>query len=272
MEKVEVNSERWLSLENLEGEKWAFIPNTREMYSISNYGRLRREARTFNIGDGIERNLSPCIRKLLKNRQGYYSCSIGIDGKRRHFRINRLVADAFIPNPNNYPISNHIDEDKGNNHYTNLEFCSYSYNTTYGKGYSNRCENIRKTKLRTRHLIKQYTLDGVFVNQYNGYKEVEKAGYSGIAVLNCCEHRSKQSCGYVWRFEDEPFEEPVYIYDPANSKMVAQYDLDMNLIKVFKSISEATKSVGIKNRSKIKLCCEGKIESIYGYIWKYKED
>lgn len=272
MENVEVNSERWLSLEDLEGEEWDFVPDTQEMYSISNYGRFRRNPRYFNLGDGIDRFLKACIRKLSKNRQGYWGCNYSINGKKKHVRINKLVANAFVPNPNNYPISNHIDENKGNNHFTNLEFCSYSYNTTYGKGYSNRCGNIRKTKLKTRHLIKQYTLDGEFVNQYNGYKEVEKAGYNGIAVLNCCEHRSKQSCGFVWRFGDDPFKKPLYTYNPANSKRIAQYDLDMNLIRFFNSISEATKSIGIKNRTKIRLCCEGKIKSIYGYIWKYKEE
>lgn len=272
MEKIEVNSERWLSLEDLEGEIWEFVPDTQEMYSISNYGRFRRNPRYFNIGDGIDRFLKATIRKLSKNRQGYWGCNYSIDGKRKSVRINILVANAFIPNPHNYPIINHIDEDKGNNYYTNLEHCTYSYNSLYGEGYKSRCNNIRKTKFPTRHTIKQYTFEGEFVSEYKGYKEVEKAGFNGIAVLNCCEHRSQCSAGYVWRFEDDPFDKPVYTYDPANSKRVEKYDLNMNFIATYKSLSEAARSVGVKNRDSIRLCCINKRQKAHGFIWKYKEE
>jgi len=75
---------------------------------------------------------TPSLMALNLNKDtGYFQIQLMKDGKRRGFRINRLVADAFIPNPDGLPIVNHIDEDKSNNNYTNLEWCTSQYNNEY---------------------------------------------------------------------------------------------------------------------------------------------
>lgn len=60
---------------------------------------------------------------------GYYQCSFRTNGKKHYVRVHRLIAKAYIPNPNNYPMINHIDGNKLNNAVSNLEWCSNSYNT-----------------------------------------------------------------------------------------------------------------------------------------------
>lgn len=63
---------------------------------------------------------------------GYYRVQLTKDGKHRNYRIHRLVAEAFIPNPQNLPEVNHLDEVKTNNNVYNLEWCDHSYNINYG--------------------------------------------------------------------------------------------------------------------------------------------
>ena len=89
-------------------------------YQISNYGRVWSKSRQIYI-------------KPHKNNSGYLQITItAINGKQKRKLIHRLVAIAFIDNPNDYPCVNHKDENKENNMVTNLEWCSRSYNINYG--------------------------------------------------------------------------------------------------------------------------------------------
>lgn len=71
------------------------------------------------------------ILKTTISKTGYHQITLRKHGIAYCFKIHRLVATAFIPNPNEYPIINHIDGNKLNNNYLNLEWCTYSYNTIH---------------------------------------------------------------------------------------------------------------------------------------------
>ena len=88
------------------GEIWKDIQNYEGSYQVSNYGRVKSLSRVDSRGN--KRNEK--ILKGRKNRQGYYDVALSKNGKQKFCRINRLVAQAFIPNPNNYPCVNHKDE------------------------------------------------------------------------------------------------------------------------------------------------------------------
>lgn len=85
-----------------------------ERYEVSSLGRIR------NIETGRD------IKS--RNREGYRAVGLSKDGKKKSFNIHRLVAQAFIPNPNNSPAVNHIDGNRANNHVSNLEWCSIKEN------------------------------------------------------------------------------------------------------------------------------------------------
>lgn len=132
-------------------EYWKSIRGYEDYYEVSTLGRVRRKASCNRLyTDGI---LSPRIRR------GYYAVELCKDGKQKSFSIHRLVAETFIPNTNNLPCVNHIDENKLNNAVNNLEWCSYKYNTNYGDG-------IRKRVLSKIHNGK--TCIPVIVTDYNG--------------------------------------------------------------------------------------------------------
>lgn len=90
-------------------------------YQVSNFGQVRNTK----------------TKRILKqhiNEHGYLIVALRIDGKTKWYRVSRLVADLFIPNPDNLPEVNHKDENKLNNHANNLEWCNRNYNVHYGTG------------------------------------------------------------------------------------------------------------------------------------------
>lgn len=104
-------------------EIWKDIPNYENLYQVSNYGRVRSLHNRFK---------NKTYLKGCKNSKGYLLVTLCKNHTQKAFNIHRLVAEAFIPNPNNLPCVNHIDENKINNIFTNLEWCTYQYNNTYG--------------------------------------------------------------------------------------------------------------------------------------------
>ena len=101
-------------------EEWRDIQGYEGLYMVSNLGRVK----SLNYHrTGKER-----IMKPSDNGHGYLFVVLCKDGKDKNCRINRLVAQAFLPNPDNLPEVNHKDENKYNNCVENLEWCDRSYN------------------------------------------------------------------------------------------------------------------------------------------------
>lgn len=100
-------------------EEWRAVPGYEGLYEVSNIGNVRN----------VRRNT---LLRLSKDCYGYIQVSLYKNGRRTGLRVHRLVAEAFLPNPDNLPQVNHLDEDKTNNRVDNLEFCTAKYNLNYG--------------------------------------------------------------------------------------------------------------------------------------------
>jgi hypothetical protein len=119
-------------------------------------------------------------------------------------------------------------------------------------------------------VIFQYDSDGNLIKKWIGTVTIEKElGLDSSTVLNCCNGRSNKSHGFIWRFEGDDVFRP--ILNSKEPKEIIQYDLDLNKIGEFSSVSESFKITRVE-RSSISYCCRGVLKSAGGYIWKYKDN
>lgn len=204
----EPNSERWLSLEDFEDEIWKYIPDYEGLYQVSNYGRVKSVERKVRKSNGLLMLVREKICKPYSCR-GYMYVTLSKDGNQPNKKVHRLVAEAFIPNPNNYPDVNHKDEVLYNNFVfvnkdgsvdyenSNLEWCTKEYNRHYGTGLSRMKETWRR---KYGVPIARYTIDGILLKVYDCGKDVEKDGFSRRAVYQCCKNSKMTHHNYKWRF------------------------------------------------------------------------
>lgn len=166
-------------------EEWRAIPEFEGWYEVSNFGKVRSVDREVNY-----KNLSKAQRKgkLLKpkiGKHGYFEVILVINGCRKASRVHRLVAITFIPNPNNLPSINHVNENKLDNRVDNLEWCSVRQNTLYSMN---------------EIPIGQYDLDGNLIATFSHYTEAGKSvGGNKHGVYKCCKGKLKTYKGYVWK-------------------------------------------------------------------------
>lgn len=102
-----------------------------EYYEVSNYGKVRSLDRSIKKKDGKIYNIKGRMLSLINNGDGYNQVSLGRSQK--SVRVHRLVAESFLPNPNKKKTVNHKDGVKSNNHYSNLEWCSYLENNLHAR-------------------------------------------------------------------------------------------------------------------------------------------
>lgn len=143
------------------------------------------------------------LKPILVN--GY--CRVDLYDNKKHnlVFVHRLVANAFLPNPNNYPQINHKDENPKNNALSNLEWCTQAYNNAYGT----RSIKASKTQMNREDCSKsvvQFTLDGEYIATYPSAKEAwRKTGVDRAHICACCSHYKNQytASGFRWAWESE---------------------------------------------------------------------
>ena len=134
--------------------------------------------------------------KQHKDKDGYKRVILRRHGEQKNFFVHRLVAEAFIPNPDNLPCVNHKDENKANNRAENLEWCSVQYNTTYHDAHLKRTKSLKKAVI-------QYDASGSVVRVWSSASEAAKAlGKSRGNINACCLHlpHFKTAYGYRWEY------------------------------------------------------------------------
>lgn len=112
-------------------EIWKDIKGYEGKYQVSSCGQVRTIERDIVMKNGGPRHIRGKIKAQTSDKDGYLLVKLKDKGIERTFKVHRLVAAAFIENPNNYPTINHKDEDKKNNNVENLEWCTRYYNNHY---------------------------------------------------------------------------------------------------------------------------------------------
>ena len=243
---IKANFELWKDVEGFEG-----------LYQVSTWGNVK----------SIKNNI---ILKPTKNNKGYFYVDLHKNRKRKRFLINRLVAEAFIPNPDNLLIVNHKDEVKTNNYRYNLEWCTYKYNNEYGTARKRMIETKIKQGIGSK-TVYQYDMNGNIIKVWRSASDIQRElGYNSRTISSCCNKTQYSHKGFVWSFNKIDEFNPNDYINPFGPKIVYQYDLNYNLIKKWDSITIAAKQ-NKTSTSSISGCCKGKYKTCKGYIWSYTE-
>lgn len=182
-------------------EEWRAIPQY-DGYEVSNLGNVRswwqQISRGIGNGKGTGGRIIGTTFKIQKQHidsDGYcITSATGNDGKHKSLKVHRLVAMAFIPNPNGYPMVNHKDENKQNNNVSNLEWCDAKYNDNYGS-------RNKRMALPRRKTVAKYDLDGNYIETFESMSEATRR--TGIKHIVCaCNGKRKQAGGFQWRYSE----------------------------------------------------------------------
>lgn len=154
-------------------------------YQVSNLGNIK----SINYRHtNKEKVLNPSLRN------SYYSVQLYNENGLKRCNIHRLVAEAFIPNPNNLLQVNHKDENKLNNCVGNLEWCSSKYNCNYG-------ERNEKIGNRVKKKITQYSKKGEIMKEWSSLTDASKTlNISKSDISLCCRGKLKSAGGYKWEY------------------------------------------------------------------------
>lgn len=190
-EQIEVNSKRWLELENLKNEIWKNISEYENSYLVSNYGRIKSLERKIKNKTYKEK-----IMKLEKSKDGYLRVDLYKDNNKKHKKVHRLVAKEFLKGHNNNLCINHKDENKQNNLITNLELCNYSYNINYGTRNKKVSDKLSKK-------INQYDLNGNFIKTWDSIISIKRElNINPSYIFKCCNNKIKSVNGFIFKYNN----------------------------------------------------------------------
>ena len=242
-------------------ENWKDINGYEGRYQISDLGRVRSFAHD---------KINGRLLSMRANKQGYYYVSLAKHCVMKSFKIHRLVAKAFIPNPNNYLCVDHIDRDKSNNKPDNLRWCTLSDNQHNENTLRHRQENSPRGSRHVKsQAVEQRTLDGQLIRTYGSINEAAKAtGLVSSTIRVRCYRTNNVWGGYRWSFNNPEHVSEVTSKASSYKKSVIRISQNGE-IKVYSSISEASKDSKVR-ASLITNCLHGRTHSAGGYYWKFE--
>ena len=161
------------------------IPDS-EGYQITEDGQV------FSLKSG--KYLKPKI-----DRYGYKAVTLFVNGKPKYSTVHRLVALAYLDNPDKLPCVNHIDENKLNNRVENLEWCTVKHNDNHGT------RNLRMARTKCKRPVMRRAVDGK-ITVYNGVKDASrKTGIAHSQIAIHCKNHLPTRDGSKWRYQNEQY-------------------------------------------------------------------
>lgn len=177
-------------------EVWKPVAGYEGLYEVSNLGRVKTIARKVNRINRGEVSVQETIMKPSTITRGYKLVGLRKNGVRKGCTIHRLVAEAFIPNPDDLPQVNHKDGNKANNSADNLEWCTAQDNMLHSLDIGLRSDAKR---------VDMYSKSGELVCSFKSINEAgRKTGISEIQIGRCCKGKygRKTAGGFIWKYSE----------------------------------------------------------------------
>lgn len=194
-------------------EIWKDVAGFEKYYQVSNFGRVRSKDRLIINAQNTYLKKGRILKPCFDGAKHYLFVGLHIENKVKQINVHRLVANAFVPNPHNFPQVNHINEDKTDNRATNLEWCTAAYNTNFGSAMKRAAQTYRKHYNRQkiayensaccRKIVFQYSLSGLFLKEWESLTEIQRElGFCRSNISKCCKGIYSQANGYIWKFKE----------------------------------------------------------------------
>lgn len=260
-------------------EIWKPIPGYEDCYEISNFGKVKSIERIVKCGKHTI-HVKEHMKKSFIGTLGYHIIMLSKNGKPKPFGLHRILAETFIPNPENKPEIDHINTNRADCSLNNLRWVTHRENTNNIITMQNKRETTyspetNKKRLETKRnknsncapiYVYQYTKEGILVNSYYSISEAERnTKIRHIhSVLN---NPSRSAGGYIWT--SIPSDNIKYQRKNPNKRCIQLYDKEGNLLNEWKSIAAASRDLDIPYNS---IQCN--LNSTYPskYNFKYKEE
>lgn len=247
-------------------EVWRDIKGYEGIYQVSNLGRVKSLQREVNNTHCSKRTINEAILSVKRESHQYNYVTLHRNNKGKRAYIHRLVAQEFIPNPNNYSEVNHKNEIKKDNRVENLEWCSRKYNINYGTGKRRMVESRNAhNKWNAERKVYMYDKEGVFVKEFRSVVEAARfLNCADSSIRPIIDKKNRSAFGYIFSSQKK---DKLDKYIKGGLIAVQQYTLDDVFVNSFQSMSEASRSTG-SNLSKICDCLHGRRKYTNGYKWK----
>ena len=220
-------------------------------YSVSTEGEVRKDTTNYILSQS--------------SQQDYKFVGLIINGKQKRMRVHRMVALAFIDNPDNKPYVNHINGNRSDNNVENLEWVTPSENTQHAVD-----TGLFKSS-RARAVV-QYNLNGEQMATFESASEAARqTGGSQSKITMCCRRQRDSANDYQWRYYDDIQDVQKIEKKFITGKKVAQCDEEGNILKIYPSFKEAARAVN-GTSSAISRVCSGTNIRHKGYKWKLVEE
>lgn len=185
---------------NLESsEIWMEVPGYEEYFEVSTFGGIRSKKRIVTFKDNRpSREMGGVILKTQLDRCGYPKLRTSIDNTKVNFRVHRVIALTFIPNPENKPQINHLDGNKTNNHVSNLEWCTNSENQIHA---IKNGLNVHKTGIHAKRFQRSVEVykDQVLIDTLYGNADMKLKGYDFRLVSACLKNKRNSHKGCTFK-------------------------------------------------------------------------
>ena len=259
-------------------EVWRPIAGWEGLYDVSSLGQVRSvECDTIRYRNGKPMTYHK-RGKVIKGKvmpNGYIIVRLRKDGEETNALAHRLVAQAFIPNPDNLPEVNHKDRNTANNDVSNLEWCDRMYNLTYDGA-------IERRTMAVSRPIEQLTMDWQHVAYFRSAKEIERLSGGRYyerdisRVAKSKTTRCSSVYGFRWRYVEKTDNltfctEPFKPKNLKSDRRLEQMTLDGQHVAYYNTLTDACKALGAK-KSAICNACRGVTKYSYGYRWRYVEN